>query len=598
MAAAVQGAHDGRADPRVVLDQQNMCHGASLGPRPTLESQCGRGAHGHRQLGRAHQRVRDGLTPGRDPDRVAPAVQVDALAERGGAHPVAGAPVPVDGQDVPARAGAGWWAAVVVIGPPRSGPVRCAGPRPRPTGGRRSPGRRPAPCRPSISSRRLGAPAGAGDDAATAGSPRQQGPHCPAVPSASSRAMPASASHAGMSSGIQTNAPAPQRPPSSDSASRVSSVPAVSPSHGTQRPCQPPVIRTSGGADEPTGRGGEVGQRAARPAARRHPGRARHRRRWPAPTDPQRRAHASAIRANVSALLSITCERRRATPVRIDGGRPRSAGRAGPPVIARITAVASPATNVAGPIDSSIGRPSWRSARAIRQGDRQVRAVGADPHDDPGRPEGSGRGDGAVEDQVRDVAEQDAVLAAGRLPLGAVDDHVRDARAGQRGQLAIGRERRTAGTDDLIGGHPGDEVVEARRGAGPQRRRCSPTVRRGGRARLRPGAASRGRAAPWGAGRGAAPEGRARAGPGPVGDRPWAATRLPAAGAASQGLGHRTTPAPTSSGRTAGTLRGRTRTRTARPNRTTATLTIARACMTAPSVPTSSPCPTASAHTG
>ena len=45
-------------------------------------------------------------------------------------------------------------------------------------------------------------------------------------------------------------------------------------------------------------------------------------------------------------------------------------------------------------------------------------------------------------------------------------------------------------------------------------------------------------------------------------------------------------------------VRGRTSTRADRPNRTTAVLTIARARITAPSVPTSSPCPTASAQTG
>ena len=247
------------------------------------------------------------------------------------------------------------------------------------------------------------------------------------------------------------------------------------------------------------------------------------------PSRPATPRAASAIRANVSALLSSTCERRRATPLRIDGGRPRSAGRAGPPVIARITAVASPATNVAGPIDSSIGRASRRSARAIARRAREVRAVGADPHDDPGSPEGSGSGDGAVEDQVRDVAEQHAVLAAGRLPLGAVDDHVRDARAGQRRQLAIGRERRTAGTDHLVRRPPGRS---GRRWPGEGRPPSDAGAPRrfDGPAGLDPGQeqGARARAAPWGAGRGAGPGGRARAGPGPVGDQPSARDQAPA----------------------------------------------------------------------
>ena len=306
---------------------------------------------------------------------------------------------------------------------------------------------------------------------------------------------------------------------------------------------------------------------------------------------------ASAIRAKVSALLSITWERRRATPVRIDGGRPRSAGRAGPPVIARITAVASPATNVAGPIDSSIGTPSRRSARAIR------RAIAR-----------SGRS-ALIRTMTRGApSARAAVTAPSRtrcgtwprrtpsLPLAVsalcpVDDHVRDARSDQRRQLAIGGECRTAGTDNLLRGHPGDEVVRGRgRARSRQRRRCR-AGSRDGRAARRPGAACPGASNSLGS-RAREPTrkgqpGQARGGSGTRrGQGPGPDGRV------SQVLGHRTTPAPTSSGRTTGTVRGRMRARSETPNRTAATLTMATALMTAPSVPTSSPCPTASAHTG
>ena len=313
---------------------------------------------------------------------------------------------------------------------------------------------------------------------------------------------------------------------------------------------------------------------------------------------PETPRDASAIRANVSALLSSTCERLRATPLRIDGGRPRSAGRAGPPVIARITAVASPATNDAGPIDSSIGTPSWRSASAIA---REVARSGRSA---------------LIRTMIRGAPRaRAAVTAPSRtrcgtwpsrtpsLPLAVspsapltITCETREPTS-DASLRSVGKAAPPAPTTSLAATRAMSSSM-AGLGAAPQRRRCSTRLTgRPGSTPARssvPGASSSRGSRP-GRRPGRASPGRPGACREPAPGRDQAPGR---GGLAGQGLGHRTTPAPTSSDEPrppSGDEPGPGPTgRTGRRP----VLTIARVRMTAPSVPTSSPCPTASAHTG
>ena len=89
---------------------------------------------------------------------------------------------------------------------------------------------------------------------------------------------------------------------------------------------------------------------------------------------------------------------------------------------------------------------------------RTVGAVEAD--DDAVGARRGGGGQRAVEDEVRDPGQQDAVLGAGRLALGAVDHHRGPAPAGGHGaHLDRRRERRAAAAAQAGRGDLVDEVV-------------------------------------------------------------------------------------------------------------------------------------------
>ena len=134
---------------------------------------------------------------------------------------------------------------------------------------------------------------------------------------------------------------------------------------------------------------------------------------------------------------------------------PRSNGRggvavgfAGPPFSQWTSALSSPATNRSGvpATDRRTGRARGRAPPHGLADPRDRRAGGARHGDDHlVRADGAGRGQGAVDHQVGVARQQDGVLAAGRLALGAVGhDHLAPAALGDRGELQRGGEARPA----------------------------------------------------------------------------------------------------------------------------------------------------------
>ena len=122
--------------------------------------------------------------------------------------------------------------------------------------------------------------------------------------------------------------------------------------------------------------------------------------------------------------------------------RPRSDGHGGVRVGVGATcagprsALASPATNPSGPVRTRIGTrvAHGRAGRDARRPTRPVRARRTTTT--PRGADGLGRRDDAVEHQVGREPEQDLVLAARRLALGAVrDDHAGSAACSDAAQL-------------------------------------------------------------------------------------------------------------------------------------------------------------------
>ena len=175
------------------------------------------------------------------------------------------------------------------------------------------------------------------------------------------------------------------------------------------------------------------------------------------------------------------------------GRRPRartargpSAGIAGPPPIARTSERSSPDEVAAGDADDAHGErpvPLRPASHGERRLDRPGGVVGIDADLDPVGADGRGRGERAVEDEVRLRGQQQPVLAAGGLALRAVHDDDRPTPPRRDGvELRRGREPRSAPSEqsralDLI------DQRAVRPSAGPRRSRHQRAVRRRGRHR-------------------------------------------------------------------------------------------------------------------